>query len=246
MIVRAKRGTNFTMISNTGLNDKNISWKAKGLLAYMLSLPDDWQFYETELINHTTDGRDSTRTALKELEENGYLVRQQKRNEGGKFAQVDWMVYDEPAFEEPPTETPSTVNPTLLNTNKLNTNKTLSGKPDEQPLKVCKTNVYKEIISYLNEKAGKSFSYKSKTNQSQINGRMSEGRTVDDFKAVIDLKVEQWGNDDKMKNYLRPTTLFAPTNFENYINEALTTASKKKSNLPSDAPSMKSFDLDEF
>lgn len=112
--------------------------------------------------------------------------------------------------------------------------------------KECKTNVYKEITDYLNDKAGRNFSYKNKSTQSQINGRMSEGRTVDDFKAVIDLKVEQWGNDDKMKNYLRPATLFAPTNFENYINEALTTASKKKSNLPSDAPSMKSFDLDEF
>lgn len=119
----------------------------------------------------------------------------------------------------------------------------------EQPKlvkKVCKTNVYKEITDYLNDKAGRSFSYKNKSTQSQINGRMSEGRTVDDFKAVIDLKVAQWGNDDKMKTYLRPATLFAPTNFENYINEALTTASKKKSNLPSDAPSMKSFDLDEF
>lgn len=116
----------------------------------------------------------------------------------------------------------------------------------EQPLEESKTNVYKEIISYLNDKAGRNFSYKNKSTQSQINGRMSEGRTVDDFKAVIDLKVEQWGNDDKMKNYLRPATLFAPTNFENYINEALTTASKEKSNLPPDAPSMKSFDLDEF
>jgi len=43
-IVRAKRKTNFTIIGNTGLKDKRLSLKAKGLLAYMLSLPDDWKF----------------------------------------------------------------------------------------------------------------------------------------------------------------------------------------------------------
>lgn len=224
MIIRGKRRTNFTMISNTGLKDKNMSWKAKGLLAYMLSLPDDWQFYESELTNHVTDGKDSTRTALKELEKNGYLVRKQKRANDGKFAQVDWVVYDEPV-----SDIPEPANPPLLNTNKLNTNKSMSGKPDKKPSSnEMKENASKTIITYLNEKAGKRFSYKSKATQSQINARMNEGRTVDDFKAVIDLKTEQWKDDSKMSNYLRPSTLFAPTNFENYVNEALAAKPKNQ------------------
>ena len=51
-IKRVKKEMNYTIINNTGLKDKSLSLKAKGLLAYMLSLPDDWIFYETELIKH--------------------------------------------------------------------------------------------------------------------------------------------------------------------------------------------------
>ena len=242
MIIRGKRGTNFTMISNTGLKDKNMSWKAKGLLAYMLSLPDDWQFYESELTNHCTDGKDSTRTALKELEKNGYLVRKQKRANGGKFAQVDWVIYDEPV-----TENPKPANPPLLNTNKLNTNKSMSGKPNKKPSsEINKENASKTIITYLNEKADRNFSPTNKTTQSQINARMNEGRTVEDFKAVIDLKVEQWKNDDKMSTYLRPSTLFSPKNFENYVNEALDASFKEKSKSSAAEKSTRSFSIDDF
>jgi Transcriptional regulators len=95
-IVRAKRKTNFTIIGNTGLKDERLSLKSKGLLAYMLSLPDDWVFYETELIAHSKDGRDAVRSALKELEKAGYLERNQIREDSGKFGQKEWKVWDEP------------------------------------------------------------------------------------------------------------------------------------------------------
>ncbi|RVT67842.1 DUF4373 domain-containing protein [Niallia taxi] len=91
-------------------------------------------------------------------------------------------------------------------------------------------NVYQEILSYLNEKAGKNYSYKSAANKKLINGRMSEGRTVEDFKRVIDLKCEQWLKDEKMCEYLRPATLFAQKNFENYVNQG----SIKKQMMPAD------------
>ncbi|WP_259347105.1 conserved phage C-terminal domain-containing protein [Niallia taxi] len=91
-------------------------------------------------------------------------------------------------------------------------------------------NVYQEILSYLNEKAGKNYSYKSAANKKLINGRMSEGRTVEDFKHVIDVKCEQWLKDEKMCEYLRPATLFAQKNFENYVNQG----SIKKQTIPAD------------
>lgn len=47
------------------------------------------------------------------------------------------------------------------------------------------------------------------------------GYTMDDFKHVIDQKVKQWLFDPKMNMYLRPNTLFSPTNFENYLNESM-------------------------
>ena len=49
------------MINKEMAQDKTLSWKARGLLLYLLSLPDDWNIYESELIKHATDGRDSTK-----------------------------------------------------------------------------------------------------------------------------------------------------------------------------------------
>lgn len=89
----------------------------------------------------------------------------------------------------------------------------LSGKPDRTP--------YKEIIDYLNQKAGTNYRYKTAKNQNLIRARMKEGFTVDDFKKVIDIKVNNWKSDPKMNQYLRPVTLFG-TKFESYLNERMT------------------------
>lgn len=80
--------------------------------------------------------------------------------------------------------------------------------------------VVSEIIDYLNQKTGKHFR-KSITNTTRaINARIKEGFTVDDFKSVINKKVIEWGKDERMKQYLRPQTLFG-TKFESYLNQDL-------------------------
>lgn len=122
-IKRSKRDSNFTILSNVGLKDDRISAKATGLLAYMLSLPDDWVFYESELVNHFTDGKESIRTGLKELEDFGYLSRVQSR-EKGKFSSNDWTISDEPTTFPPYTDLPSTVKPTSEKETLLSTNNT--------------------------------------------------------------------------------------------------------------------------
>ncbi|GEN83597.1 hypothetical protein SLU01_19090 [Sporosarcina luteola] len=76
-----------------------------------------------------------------------------------------------------------------------------------------------QIINHLNFKTGKNFSSRSKATQRLINARLSEGHALEDFKTVIDVKAKQWLNDQQMSSYLRPSTLFSPTNFENYLNE---------------------------
>lgn len=95
MIVRAQRNTNFTIISNVGLRDERLSYKARGLLAYLLSMPDHWRTNERHLAAHAPDGRHAVRSGLKELEQAGYLIRQRLRLEDGTF---DWhsVIYDEP------------------------------------------------------------------------------------------------------------------------------------------------------
>ena len=71
----------------------------------------------------------------------------------------------------------------------------------------------------MNEKTGSNFDPKNKSTLDLLRARFNEGRTVKDFITVIDKKIEDWLTDDKMNRYLRPSTLFNRTNFENYLNE---------------------------
>lgn len=76
--------------------------------------------------------------------------------------------------------------------------------------------IYKQVISYLNQKAGSSYRSSSTVTQKHINGRLAEGFTLDDFKKVIDKKCAEWLGSD-MAKFLRPETLFG-TKFESYLN----------------------------
>ena len=86
----------------------------------------------------------------------------------------------------------------------------LSGKPNNGiPVK--------EIITYLNEKTGKSFLPTTKDTVRHIKARINEGYSLADFYAVIDTMTTKWRGDPKMIDYLRPQTLFG-TKFESYLN----------------------------
>ena len=84
-----------------------------------------------------------------------------------------------------------------------------------------KSDVYEEIIKYLNEKTGSHFKPTSKSTQRLINGRLSENYTIEDFKYVIDVKTNEWKNNTKMSKYLTPDTLFNASKFEKYRNQQM-------------------------
>ena len=81
-----------------------------------------------------------------------------------------------------------------------------------------------EIVDYLNLKCNTKYKASTSKTQSMIRARIKEKFTVADFKKVIDIKAAEWGNDEKMKKYLRPETLFG-TKFESYLNQAQVTNS---------------------
>ena len=83
------------------------------------------------------------------------------------------------------------------------------------------TDVYEEIIKYLNEKTGSHFKPTSKSTQRLINGRLSENYTIEDFKYVIDVKTNEWKDNSKMSKYLTPDTLFNASKFEKYRNQQM-------------------------
>lgn len=95
------------------------------------------------------------------------------------------------------------------NTSFSNTKNNMSSKPDMIP--------YSEIITYLNNKSSKSFKVTQKW-KDLIKARWNEGQRLDDFKKVIDVKTNQWLNNQEMNKYLRPATLFG-NKFDDYLNE---------------------------
>lgn len=139
---------NFTIVDNNVLDDSRLSLKAKGLFAYLWRQPDDWEYYESEIVKHSKDSRDGVRSGIQELEKWGYLRRKQKR-ENGKFSGLFWELTEypdkkndpnpemtafppltenpsteKPATGKPMSEKPKSENPTLLSTNYTNTNNT--------------------------------------------------------------------------------------------------------------------------
>lgn len=87
---------NFTIIDNAILQDKNLSLKARGLLCFMLHLPETWVFTEKGLATVTGEGLKSIRSGLKELEANKYLYRVQVRGKGGSFGTMMYYLFEQP------------------------------------------------------------------------------------------------------------------------------------------------------
>lgn len=94
MIHKFKRHTrSYLVLSKDCLEDKEISWRAKGLHSYLISLPEDWNINLADLIERSTDGRVSTENAVNELISKGYITRIQFRVNG----RLDRVHYE--AFE---------------------------------------------------------------------------------------------------------------------------------------------------
>lgn len=101
----------FSMARETA-QDKRLSWEARGVLAYLLSKPDDWQVVITDLQQEC--GRDKVKKILKELEDCHYLkVHRRQHGRGGKFTHNEYQVFEVPFTEKPSTVKPSTENPLL-------------------------------------------------------------------------------------------------------------------------------------
>ena len=86
---------NYTTMSNYHLRDTRLSLKAKGLLSLMLSLPDDWDFSAKGLATLCHEGKDSIESGLKELEKEGYLVRERIRLSDGRFSHIRYEIYED-------------------------------------------------------------------------------------------------------------------------------------------------------
>lgn len=94
--IRVARRSRFTTIDRETVNDDRLSFKAKGLLLWLLDKPDDWHLRSEDIALVGPDGRDSVRSGLQELEAAGYIKREKLRRPDGTFNST-CIVYERPA-----------------------------------------------------------------------------------------------------------------------------------------------------
>lgn len=110
-----------------------------------------------------------------------------------------------------------TVTVTDTNTVTVNNINTTEGNTVKD---IERVEVYKRVIDYLNSKTGRRYNHKSKAVRESINARMKDGYTEDDFYKVIDNKCHEWIGTER-EQFLRPSTLFAPSHFDEYLNQGM-------------------------
>lgn len=120
-ILRKERRGQYTVIDNTIFRDAELSNKALGMLCRMLSLPDGWEFSVAGLAALSTDGKSAVMSQLDELEERGYLRREQVRVKG-KIMGVEYIVSEARMSEKPYADFPYTDNPYTENLTQSNNN----------------------------------------------------------------------------------------------------------------------------
>ena len=119
-VIRVQKTKNYTVMANYHLRDKRLSFKAKGLMSFMLSLPEEWDYTVNGLSAFATDGRDGVREALRELETAGYLRMGQSRT-SGKFGKTEYIITEKPFTGNPLTGKPITAKPITENPTQLST-----------------------------------------------------------------------------------------------------------------------------
>ena len=133
-VFKIEKTKDFTVMSNYHLRDKNLSYKAKGLLSFMLSLPEDWDYSLKGLCSISKENRDAIRSTLKELQQNHYLETEKVRGDKGYF-EYNYLIYEKPNYididneksspdmEIPHLDIPDVEEHPQINTNIINTNK---------------------------------------------------------------------------------------------------------------------------
>ena len=130
----------YVMMDRRPIENAELSWGAKGVLAYLLSRPDNWTVRLQDLINRSSDGKHKIRGYIRELSRAGHIVRKAERDQKTKrFVQYTLEVYELPTITDPLTnlpqaEKPQAENQTLNDTDSVNdTDSTNGGKPPIDP-----------------------------------------------------------------------------------------------------------------
>lgn len=215
-------GKPYTSISNEVVTTIR-NTDALAIWAFLQSKSNDWTVIGTFLMKHFNLGRKRYSDAMRCLKELGLIEYEIHRDSSGKISGNKIIVRYELPVQPSSTETDMSVNPqsgepALPLKAPLPIKDSITNKEYNQELLSSKPDTASKVIEYLNQRTGSKFR-PVKSNLSLINARFNEGHSLDDVIAVIDRKCAEWSNDSKMRQYLRPSTLFNAEKFNTYVGQ---------------------------
>ena len=212
-ILRSEIKNQYSQIPNAVIRDKQLSHSEYRLLIYLYSLPDSWKIDQGFLGKELGCTRININQKLAKIKQCGYLEIQRADKDSKKDVDFIYILKIPSVSKTDVSKTDTYINTNIINNDINNTDIINTPKPP----KGASVDFKKEVIDYLNLKAGTRYKYNIKKTNEYIDARYNEGFTLADFKKVIDIKTEQWYG-TSMSQYLRPTTLFG-TKFESYLND---------------------------
>lgn len=168
------------------LNDSRLSWEARGLLAYLLSKPDNWRVSRDALASQGPAGRDKIGRILKELKEIGYLQIDQRRDENGQFIYENIIREspESPAPENPSLDASAPDNAPLISTREISTEERSSSLPLEET-QIVNTKISSRLKSRSRKTAEPDpffeqawAMYRKRDHDSKVRGRQAWARSL--------------------------------------------------------------------
>lgn len=220
MIRIHKKTKNFLILDKTCLQDERLSWGAKGLHAYLMSMPDNWNAEVEDLKMKSTNGRDAVRKRLNMLEKYGYISKEPIRDEKGRYLGLGYVVYETPIIqleeEGPETasqskaytgpENPFTENTTLI------INKESNKDLKQEEIKAAAEGRENEKTNGTLKAAAAAFSKKGKQNEKPMppitNGSPQDAIIGETFTAYQISRIEKVVRELGLDAYLQEEIMF--------------------------------------
>lgn len=213
---------NFTIIPNWLINNPNVSLKAKGLFIFLASKPNDFEFSAERISKLNKEGVTAIKNCLKELEDNGFLIRKKIKNaDNSRFIGIEYILTDKPSdgktVDGKSNDGKSNVGePTDINNKELYkkeiNNKELNNN------NICEISEI-EVLEYEEIKKEKSSAKKEKENKPDLNEFLEYAEQIiiennlgslNEYKLAIEAKFEQWSNNDWKDGHGKPIKRWKP------------------------------------
>ena len=205
---------NFSTIPNQLLNDQYVSLTAKGLYVFMRGKPPLWNFTIRSMAKQLKEGETAIGSALNELKDSGWISYTKHSNGKGVY-HLFWSANSN--IDNPNQGNPNQGYPMKGKPQRISKKEPIVKQIAKEPLS-SKPDIAEKVIQYLNDKTGSKFRA-TPSHTKFIDARIAEGATPQDLIAVINRKCLEWLDDPKFSQYLRPSTLFNATKFNDYVGQ---------------------------